>query len=102
MNENLTPPLTHEGMLKALDLIHLNNEQLLMLDQRKLNKETMAWAVKHLSECYECCAVASEITASEIKDALTGTKYDRVDLLEQTVEYYFETLNESKRILHTP
>lgn len=68
-----------------------------LLDEGKLDKETMVWAVKHLSECYECCAVAPELTAQEIKDALTGTDYDRADLIKQTVEYYFETLKETKR-----
>ena len=86
--------LTQEGLLKALDLIHLNDEQMRLLDEGKLNKETMIWAVKHLSECYECCAVAPELTAQEINDALTGTVYDRNGLIEQTIEYYFETLNE--------
>ncbi len=96
MNENSTP-LTREGLMKALDLIHLNNNDLWLLSERKLNKEKMAWALKHLSECYECCAIASELTTQEIRDALIGTEYDRLDLIEQTVEYYFETLNEAKQ-----
>lgn len=90
-------PLTREELLKALDLIHLNGEQLRLLRERKLDKETMAWAVRHLSECYECCAAASALTAQEIKNALTGTEYGRPDLIQQTVDYYFETLSEAKQ-----
>ena len=95
MSRNLETP-TREEFLKALDLIHLNDDQMRLLSERKIDKETMAWAVKHLSECYECCAVAPELAAQEIKDALTGTDYDRLDLIEQTIEYYFETLSETK------
>ncbi len=90
-------PLTREGLLKALDLIHLNGEQLRLLRERKLDKETMGWAAHHLSECHECCLVASELTAQEIENALIGTEYGRSDLIEQTVNYYFETLSEAKQ-----
>ncbi len=94
MDDKNSMPLTREGLLKALDLTHLDDEQRRLFDQRKLNKETMAWAVKHLSECYECCAAVSELTTPEIKDALAGTDYGRPDLIEQTIKYYFETLKE--------
>jgi hypothetical protein len=96
MNKDLEP-LTREGLLKALDLIHLNNEQIRLLGERKLDQETMAWTVKHLSECYECCLAAPELTSKEIRNALTETDYDRNGLIEQTTDYYFETLNEIKQ-----
>jgi hypothetical protein len=91
---NDSAPLTQEGLLKALDLIHLSNENLRLLGERKLDKDKMAWAVRHLPECYECCAVAPVLTAHEIESALTDTDYGRPDLIEQTIEYYFETLKE--------
>jgi hypothetical protein len=94
---NESEPFTKLDLLRALDIIHLDNEHLRLLSERRLDKKDMAWAVKHLSECFECCAVAPEITAQEIADALVGTEYERPDMTEQTINYYFETLREAKQ-----
>ncbi len=80
-----------------LDVEHLNAEEFQLLKERKLDKETMYWAVRHLSECRKCCRLASVLTEQEIKDALAGTSYGRAGLLEQTINYYFQTLKRAKK-----
>lgn len=84
---------SRRDVLKMLDIEHLNDAEFQLLRERKLNKDSMCWAVLHLSECRRCCRLASELTAQEIKDALAGTPYDKADFIEQTVNYYFQTLN---------
>ena len=74
-----------------LDLEHLNDAEFQLLRERKLDKDSMCWAVRHLSECRQCCRRAPELTTQEIKDAPAGTPYGRADIIEQTVDYYFQT-----------
>ncbi len=86
---------SRRDILKMLDVEHLNNTEFQLLSERKLDKETMYWAVRHPSECRKCCRLASVLTEQEIKDALDGTAYGKAALLEQSVNYYFQTLNGS-------
>lgn len=87
----------NRDVLKMLDLEHLNNDELRLLGERKLDKDTMLWAILHLSECRRCCQLASRLTAEEIKDVLAGTPYGKPDFVEQIINYYFQTIN---RITH--
>ena len=82
---------SRRGVLKMLDLEHLNDTEFRLLRERKLDKDSMCWAVRHLSECRQCCRLAPELTAQEINDALAGTPYGKADIVEQTVDYYFQT-----------
>jgi hypothetical protein len=82
-------------LLKALDIVCLDTSDFLLFNERKMDKETMLWAVKHLSECPECCLVTSELTEIEIREALKKSDYEKLTV--QTVKYYFLTLNEAKR-----
>ena len=95
-NEFMNKDLSHfsrRDLKKVLGVEHLNNGEFQLLSKRRLEKETMCWAVRHLSECYECSTLATpQLTEKEIKVALSGTKFDRPDLIEQTINYYFETL----------
>lgn len=81
-------------VFKILDIEHLNDTEFQLLRERKLDEDSMCWAVRHLSECRRCCRLAPELTAQEINGALAGTPYGRADIIEQTVDYYFQTLNE--------
>lgn len=92
MNKGLSPD-TRRDVLKMLDIEHLNETEFRLLRERKLDNDTMCWAVRHLSECPQCCTLAPELTAQEIADALAGTPYGKADMIEQTVDYYFQTLN---------
>lgn len=96
MDEN-TETITREKFLRALDLIHLDDEQINLLKQNKLDKETLSWAVVHLSECPECCRKLPNLTAQDIEEALRDAPHNRANLTEQVIEYYFETINEDKR-----
>jgi hypothetical protein len=80
-------------VFKMLDIEHLNDSEFELLRERRLDKDSMSWAVRHLSECRRCCRRAPELTAQEIKDALAGTPYGKADIVEQTVDYYFQTLS---------
>lgn len=84
---------SRRDVLKILDIEHLNDTEFRLLRERKLDKDSMCWAVRHLSECCRCCQLAPELTAQEINDALAETLYGRADIIEQTVDYYFQTLN---------
>jgi hypothetical protein len=84
---------SRRDVLKMLDLEHLNDAEFQLLRERKLDKDSMCWAVRHLSECRRCCRCAPELTAQEIKDALAGTPYGKAGIIEQTVDYYFQTLS---------
>jgi hypothetical protein len=90
MNED-SAPKSRRDILKMLDLEHLSNDELRLLSKRELDKNTMTWAVRHISECRKCCSLAPELSAQEITDALTGTAYGRADILQQTIDYYFRT-----------
>lgn len=92
MNKDLSLK-SRRDVLKMLDIEHLNDAEFQLLRERKLDKDSMCWAVRHLSECRQCCRLAPELTAQEISDALGGTPYGRADIIEQTVNYYFQTLN---------
>lgn len=92
MNNSLSPNIRRD-LLKMLDLEHLNDTEFQLLRERKLDKDSMCWATRHLSECPQCCVVAPELTAQEIEDALAGTPCGRADIIEQTVDYYFQTLS---------
>lgn len=83
---------SRRDVFKMLDIEHLNETDLQLLRERKLGKDSMCWAVRHLSECRQCCRLAPELTAQEINDALAGTPYGKADIIEQTVDYYFQTL----------
>jgi hypothetical protein len=83
---------SRRDVFKMLDLEHLNDTEFQLLRERKLDKDSMCWAVRHLSECRRCCRLAPELTAQEINDALAGTPYGKTDIIEQTVDYYFQTL----------
>lgn len=83
---------TRRDVLKMLDIEHLNDTEFQLLRERKLDKDLMCWAVRHLSECRRCCRLAPELTVQEIKDALAGTPYGKAGMIEQTVNYYFQTL----------
>ncbi len=85
---------SRRDVFKMFDLEHLNDTELQLLRERKLDKDSMCWAVRHLSECRRCCRLAPELTAQEIKDALTKTPYGKADMIEQTVDYYFQMLNQ--------
>ena len=87
---------TRRDLLKALGIEHLNNEEFHLLDAGALDKKSLVRAVRHLSECQQCCRLASKLSAEEIKDALTDTPYSREELVKQTTEYYFETLAETE------
>ena len=76
-----------------LDLEHLDETEFQLLRERKLDKKSLCWAVRHLSECRQCATLAPELTAREINDALAETPYGKTDFIEQTVDYYFQTLN---------
>ena len=91
MNKGLSPE-TRRDVFKMLDLEYLNDAEFQLLRERKLDKDSMCWAVRHLSECRRCCRRAPELTAQEIKDALAGTPYGKPDFVEQTINYYFQTL----------
>lgn len=84
---------SRRDVFKMLDLEHLNETEFQLLRERKFDQDSMCWAVRHLSECRQCCRLAPELTAQEINDALAGTPYGRADMIEQTVDYYFQTLN---------
>lgn len=84
---------SRRDVFKMLDLEHLNDTEFQLLRQRKLDKDSMCWAVRHLSECRQCSILAPELTAQEINDALAGTPYGKTDFIKQTVDYYFQTLN---------
>jgi hypothetical protein len=86
---------SRRDVFKMLDLEHLNYAEFQLLSERKLDKDSMCWAVRHLSECRQCCHLAPELTAREITGALAGTPYGKTDFIEQTVNYYFQTLNRS-------
>jgi hypothetical protein len=92
MNKNLSLK-SRRAVFKMLDIEHLNDAEFQLLRERKLDKDSMCWAVRHLSECRRCCRCAPELTAQEISDALNGTPYGKTDFIEQTVSYYFQTLN---------
>ena len=92
MNKRL-PLNSRRDVFKMLDIEHLNDSEFGLLRERKLDKDSMCWAVRHLSECRRCCRLAPELTAREINDALAGTPYGRADMIEQTVDYYFQTLS---------
>lgn len=96
MNENVEK-ITREKFLRALDLIHLDDEQIILLKQNKLDKETLSWAVIHISECHECCRKSPEMTAQDIEETLRDSPYNRANLTDQVIEYYFETLEEIKQ-----
>ena len=87
---------TKRDLLKAIGIKHLNNEKFHLFHARKLDKETMVWAVRHLSECRQCCRLTLKLSAEEIKDALADTPYGRDDLVEETIKYYFETIAETE------
>ena len=84
---------TRRDVFKMLDLEHLNDTEFQLLRERKLDKKSMCWAVRHLSECHQCCLLAPVLTEQEIKDALTGTSYGKPDFVQQIIDYYFQTLN---------
>lgn len=84
---------SRRDVFKMLDIEHLNETEFQLLRERKLDKDSMCWAVRHLSECRQCCRLAPELTAQEISDALAGTPYGKADFIEQIVDYYFHTLN---------
>jgi hypothetical protein len=92
MNKGLSLNFRRD-VFKMLDIEHLNETEFQLLRERKLDKDSMCWAVRHLSECRRCCRLAPELTAQEIKDALAGMPYGKTDIIEQTVNYYFQTLN---------
>ncbi len=93
MNKGL-PLNSRRDVFKMLDIEHLNETEFQLLRERKLDKDSMCWAVRHLSECRQCCRRAPQLTAQEINDALAGTPYGKADIIEQTVDYYFQTLNQ--------
>lgn len=84
---------SRRDVFKMLDIEHLNDTEFQLLRERKLDKDSMCWAVRHLSECRRCCRLAPELTAQEINDALARTPYGKADIIEQTVNYYFQTLS---------
>ncbi len=84
---------SRRDVFKMLDIEHLNDTEFQLLRERKLDKDSMCWAVRHLSECRQCCRLAPELTAQEINDALAGTPYGKADIIEQTINYYFQTLS---------
>lgn len=90
---NGLPLNSRRDVFKMLDLEHLNNAEFQLLREGKLDKDSRCWAVRHLSECRRCCWRAPELTAQEINDALAGTPYDKADIIEQTVNYYFQMRN---------
>lgn len=92
MNKDL-PLNSRRDVFKMLDIEHLNDAEFQLLREGKLDKDSRCWALRHLSECRRCCQLAPELTAEEISDALAGTPYDKADIIEQTVNYYFQTLN---------
>ena len=92
MNKGL-PLNSRREVFKMLDIEHLNDSEFQLLRERKLDKDSMCWAVRHLSECPQCCRHAPELTAQEINDALAGTPHGKADIIEQTVDYYFQTLS---------
>ena len=94
MNENYVLPFPRD-LLKSLDLEHLDQNELELLRKGALNKDSMCWAVRHLSECPKCCRDAPHLSGEQIRAALTGTRSGRTDLIEQTINYYFRTLSES-------
>lgn len=85
---------SRRDVFKMLDIEHLNDTEFQLLRERKLDKDSMCWAVRHLSECRQCCRLAPELTAQEINDALAETPCGKADMTEQTVDYYFQTLNQ--------
>ena len=93
MNKGL-PLNSRRDVFKMLDIEHLNDTEFQLLRERTLDKDSMCWAVRHLSECRQCCRRAPQLTAQEINDALAGTPYGKADIIEQTVDYYFQTLNQ--------
>lgn len=94
MNDDLSLKSSRD-VFKMLDLEHLNDTEFQLLRERKLDKDSMCWAVRHLSECQQCAKLAPKLTAREITDALAGTPYGKIDFIEQTVNYYFQALNRS-------
>ena len=84
---------SRRDVFRMLDIEHLNETEFQLLRECKLDKDSMCWAVRHLSECRQCCRLAPELTAQEINDALAGTPYGKADMIEQTIDYYFQTLN---------
>ena len=93
MNKDL-PLNSRRAVFKMLDLEHLNDAEFQLLREGKLDEDLMCWAVRHLSECRQCCRLAPELTAQEINDALAKSPYGKADIIEQTVNYYFQTLNQ--------
>ena len=93
MNRNL-PLNSRRDVFKMLDIEHLNDAEFQLLREGKLDENSMCWAVRHLSECRRCCRLAPELTPEEINAALAGTPYGKADIIEQTVNYYFQTLNQ--------
>ena len=85
---------SRRDVFKMLGIEHLNDTEFQLLRERKLDKDSMCWAVRHLSECRQCWLFAPELTAQEIKDALAETPYGKADMIEQTVDYYFQMLNQ--------
>lgn len=84
---------SRRDVFKMLDIEHLSDAEFQLLRERKLDKDSMCLAVRHLSECRRCCCLAPDLTAQEIKDALAGTPYGKADIIEQTINYYFQTLS---------
>lgn len=90
------PLNSRRDVFKMLDIEHLNETEFQLLREGKLDKDSMCWAIRHLSECRRCCRLAPELTAQEINDALAESPYGRADIIEQTVNYYFQTLNQGQ------
>jgi hypothetical protein len=88
---------SRRDLFKAIGTEHLNATELRLFREQKLDKDTMSWAVVHISECPLCCSLVPVLTAEKISDALAGTPSGRPDYVEQVLEYYFETLEEAKR-----
>ncbi len=91
MNQELRRPTSRE-FLKAIGIEHLDESELQLLRERKLDKEATASAIVHIAECHACCLLVPVLTAEEISDALAQTAYGKPDYIEQTVAYYIETL----------
>jgi hypothetical protein len=82
--------------LKKLDLVHLNGAEFQLLRERKLDKNSMLWAVQHLSECRKCCRLAPK---QEIKDALAGTHYGKPILSSKPLIITFRHLETEIKFL---
>lgn len=83
--------------LKAIGIEHLNATELQLLRERKLDKEALGSAIVHISECHVCCSLAPVLTADEISDALAEIHYGKPEYIEQTIDYYIETLGDVDR-----